>query len=233
MAVREDQLYLLGVKESGLAPGLRDVTFKTTRGDFTGQLRLSTGVRRGVLVLSDVEGGTDGPCGVFPELTDELVERGVGSLRLSFRAPGDCVQCTIDALLGLQYLDDEGVNDVVLVGWSFGASVALAAGSLGRTVRGIAAVSPKNVLDCCLRWLKSRPLLLVHGDADRVAPVEISRKVYYKTGEPRRLIIYAGAGHNCGEVRDQLRRDLALWIMDVLQPRHSAQASTAFAQPLN
>ena len=221
MAVREDQLYLVGVNESSAGPGLRNVTFRTTRGDFNALARLRGGIQSGVIVLGDPEIGADGPCSIFSELADELIEQGIGTLHLNYRSPGNYVQCTIDALLALQYLDDEGVNDVVLVGWSFGASVALAAGSLGRTVKGIAAISPRNVFDTFLRWLRSRPLLILHGDADRVSPVEVSRDVYFKTREPRKLIIYPGAGHNCEEVRDQLRKDLSSWIMTVLhaQPR--------------
>ena len=36
----------------------------------------------------------------------------------------------------------------------------------------------------CLRRLRSRPLLLLHGDSDRVSPVEVSKRVYFRSGEP-------------------------------------------------
>lgn len=42
-----------------------------------------------------------------------------------------------------------------------------------------------------------RPLLLIHGDADPVIPVEHSRQIFAAAGEPKELWIAPGAGH-CG-----------------------------------
>ncbi len=48
--------------------------------------------------------------------------------------------------------------------------------------------------------LSPRPLLLVHGSQDETVPVSHARKLYAEAGEPKRLVIIDGAGH-------QLRRD--------------------------
>lgn len=40
-----------------------------------------------------------------------------------------------------------------------------------------------------------RPLLLVHGSADDVVPVDHARKLYARAGDPKRLVIIDGAGH--------------------------------------
>ena len=213
---REDQLYLIGVNQTCVRPNLRRLTFRTTRGDFNALAHFKKGVRQGAIELGDRPTGLDGPGSIFPQLANELLDHGIGSLRLAYRSPGDCAQSAIDVLLALQYLDDEGIRDVVLVGWSFGGAVALWAGSLGKTVRGIAAISTTDVADCCLRLLGSRPLLLLHGDSDTISPVDVSRRVYFKSGEPHRLIVYPGAGHGFDEVRDQLRSDLRSWVINVL-----------------
>jgi dipeptidyl aminopeptidase/acylaminoacyl peptidase len=42
-----------------------------------------------------------------------------------------------------------------------------------------------------------RPLLLIHGDADSVIPVEHSRQIFTAAGEPRELWVVPGAEH-CG-----------------------------------
>lgn len=219
---RQDQLYLIGIGQTTVGPNLQRLTFHTTRGDFNALAHLKKGVRQGAIELGDRGTGLDGPGSIYPQLANELLDQGIGSLRLACRSPGDCAQSAIDVLLALQYLDDEGIRDVVLVGWSFGGAVALSAGSLGKTVRGIAAISTTDVADCCLRRLHSRPLLLLHGDCDRVSPVEVSRRVYFRSGEPRRLIVYPGAGHSFDEVRDQLRNDLKNWVLSVLHSRRIA-----------
>ncbi len=213
---RQDHLYFIGIDQAPVGPNLRRLTFRTTRGDFNAVAHLRKGMHQAVVELGDLSTGLNGPGSIYPQLANELLDQGVGSLRLAYRSPGDYAQSAIDVLLALQYLDDEGIRDVVLVGWSFGGAVALSAGSVGRTVRGIAAISTADVADSCLRRLRSRPLLLLHGDSDRVSPVEVSKSVYFKSGEPHRLIIYPGAGHGFDEVRDQLRSDLKNWVLGVL-----------------
>ena len=219
---REDQLYLIGIDQTRIGRDMRSLTFHTTRGDFEALASYREGMGKGAVVLGDPDSGPDGPSNIYPDLASDLLDRDVGSLRLRYRSPGDCVQSAIDVLLALQYLDDEGIRDVVLVGWSFGGAVAISAGALARTVRGIAAISTLQVSDCCVRRLRSKPVLLLHGDADEVSPVEVSRRVYFKCDEPRRLIIYSGADHNCHEARDRLRSDLRRWILKTLRTTKTA-----------
>jgi len=97
------------------------------------------------------------------QIAHDLGGQNIGSMRLDYRFPGDCAQCAIDALLACQYLDDEGISDVLLVGWSFGAAVALAAGSVGSTIRGVAAIHPVKLPDCCVHWMGRKRLLVMDG----------------------------------------------------------------------
>lgn len=45
------------------------------------------------------------------------------------------------------------------------------------------------------------PLLVVHGDADTLVPVEHARRIFAAANEPKRLYIVPGAGHNDVQVR--------------------------------
>lgn len=42
----------------------------------------------------------------------------------------------------------------------------------------------------------SVPLLIFHGDRDRIVPVEMSRRLYARAREPKTLVIVEGAGHS-------------------------------------
>ena len=61
----------------------------------------------------------------------------------------------------------------------------------------IAAISP-------------RPVLVIHGAADRIVPCDMSRELHEAAGEPKELWIVEGAGHTAaGSVRrDEYRRKL-------------------------
>jgi len=57
--------------------------------------------------------------------------------------------------------------------------------------RGFEVVTPVDWID----RISPRPVLLVHGDADELIPLEHAYLLYGKAGEPRELRIIPGAGH--------------------------------------
>ncbi len=213
---RRQQVYVINISEESLSPGLGLLTFHTNRGNFTALAHLGKGLHQGVIMLGDASGSFSGPGSLFALISDDLFKQGIASLRLDYRLPGECRAAAVDALIAAQYLDDECVNDLVAVGWSFGASVAIALGALGRRVHGVAALALSEAAGCCLRRLRSKPVLLIHGSADKVSPPEVSRRIYDELDEPRRLLIYPGVGHTFAEARERLISDLRHWITDTL-----------------
>lgn len=57
--------------------------------------------------------------------------------------------------------------------------------------RGFETVSPIKWID----KISPRPLLLVHGDADELIPLEHAQRLYQKAKDPKELIIVPGARH--------------------------------------
>jgi dipeptidyl aminopeptidase/acylaminoacyl peptidase len=57
--------------------------------------------------------------------------------------------------------------------------------------RGFETVSPINWVD----RISPRPLLLVHGDADELIPLEHAHRLYQKAKEPKELKVIPGARH--------------------------------------
>lgn len=209
----DDGIYVIGVEEKPLEEDIKNLRFHTTRGDFEALLHTHSGSHKGVVMLGGYSGGFDGPGSIFSDLSQKLLDSGITSMRLNFRHPGDCVQCGIDTLLALQYLDDDAVHDVILLGWSFGGAVAITTGSLGKGIRGVAAISTIEVADCCAKRLRSKPLLLIHGESDLTSPIAWPKRVYSLAEGPRDLIVYSGIGHDMQSVGSRLVKDLSNWIL--------------------
>lgn len=213
----DDRLYVIGVQERSASTDSSQITFLTTRGELRARVRMHRGMKQAVIML----GGDIGESGFEPAfdlLDGKLAAKGIGAVWLDYRSPGDVAQCAIDTLLACQYLDDEGIRDVMLVGWSFGASVAAAAGSVARNVRGIAAISAREATETCARRLRAKPLLLLHGEKDKVTPVEYVNRICARSNSPSRLVVYAGAGHDLKEVRQKLNDDLVDWLTCAFDP---------------
>jgi hypothetical protein len=126
-----------------------------------------------------------------------------------------------DAKLAWRDLVGRGVqaDSVILYGESLGTGVATRV-ALETPARGLVLDSPfTSIVDIGesrypmlpVRWLLAHryetirvigdlglPLLVVHGEADGVVPVEMGRKVFaaaVRSREPKRLVTLPGAGH--------------------------------------
>jgi fermentation-respiration switch protein FrsA (DUF1100 family) len=81
-------------------------------------------------------------------------------------------------------------------------------------LNGFTALAPKRSVD----RISPRPLLLVHGDADDVVPVNHAHELYDKAGEPKELRIISGAGHRLRHVPEAV--DIAKAWLEQFKNRH-------------
>jgi alpha-beta hydrolase superfamily lysophospholipase len=159
-------------------------------------------------------GGFDGPAsGIYKELSTRLVEKGLSSLRLNYRQPGEFEECVMDVLGALSFVKGIGGGAVVLVGHSFGGAVVIKAGELSPAVAAVAALSSQRFGTSTVENLAPRPLLLVHGTADTVLPPQASEDIYDRARQPKRLTLLEGAGHGLMEARDDLLEMLEMFIV--------------------
>jgi len=63
--------------------------------------------------------------------------------------------------------------------------------SVKKWVDGFKTVAPIEYIG----QVSPKPLLLVHGEADDVVPVEHAERLYARAGKPRKKVILPGAGH--------------------------------------
>ena len=122
-----------------------------------------------------------------------------------------------DADAAMAWLEEQrGVRDVVVFGESIGAAVALGL-AVERPPAAVVLRSPFTSLGDVARlhygpvpdWLLrdrypslrrvdrlAAPLLVIAGEADRIVPVELSRRLFAAAPEPKRLVTIPGVGHN-------------------------------------
>ncbi|HUW45423.1 MAG TPA: alpha/beta hydrolase, partial [Dehalococcoidia bacterium] len=71
-------------------------------------------------------------------------------------------------------------------------------------------ITPINWID----KISPRPLLLAHGDADELIPLEHAQKLYQKAKEPKELKIIPGAKHKM-----RLEKAAMAFVLDWLTAR--------------
>lgn len=152
------------------------------------------------------------------------VGRGRGMFMLTYRgyggstgAPSEAANVA-DARLAYETLRGQGIaaGDIILYGESLGSGIATqlaAAVPVGGLILDAPYTSTVDVGAAAYPFLPVRllmtdryetlryigavkaPVLIVHGDQDRIIPVAMGRRVFEAAPGPKRLVVLAGAGH--------------------------------------
>ncbi len=193
------------------------VEFSTSRGPVRGVLHPVEGARGAVVMVGGAGGGITGPAGIYEELATRLRADGAASLRLEYRTPNHLDECVYDLLAGIEALGQQGIEQVVLVGWSFGGAVVISAGVASDAVVGVATVASQTYgAEAVGELSPEKSLLLIHGTADGVLPYGLSRQLYAQAGEPKELVLYPDDGHGVERHRSEMLEKLHGWSEDLL-----------------
>jgi pimeloyl-ACP methyl ester carboxylesterase len=196
------------------ADGTFRIVLRTSRGDISCLFTACEGQPGVALFVSGALGGFDGPAdGIYKELSTRLVDKGLSSLRVNYRQPGEFEECVMDVLGALSFVKGIGGGSVVLIGHSFGGAVVIKAGELSPAVAGVAALSSQRFGTSTVENLAPKPLLLVHGTADTTLPYEASEDIHERAKQPKKLVLLEGAGHGLREVRDEVLEILEMFIV--------------------
>jgi len=211
------RLKLTGVQSQSLGANQARVILSTSEGDMEGIFHATRGTS-GVIWVCGALGGLDGPSfGIFALLSQRLLDDGISSLRLNYRLPGDFEECVRDILVGIQFLEQKGIDRIALAGHSFGGAVVIMAGTMSPLVKAVVGLSSQTYGAQRVNHLSPRPLLLIHGERDQNLPALCSQHIYEWAREPKELVIYKDCGHFLRECHQELEELLRQWLLDKLQ----------------
>ncbi|ROT40560.1 alpha/beta-hydrolase [Sodiomyces alkalinus F11] len=156
--------------------------------------------RTAAILLSGAGGGVTGPSSIYLSLACKLatLSTGIPTLRLDYRAPARNRYCVQDVRAAMAYLEDMyGLNRFILVGWSFGGAPVFTVAGGDKRVVGCATVASQTAETEGIRKLAPRPLLLLHGTADRTLSSTCSERLFSMYGDRRngRLQLFEGDNH--------------------------------------
>jgi pimeloyl-ACP methyl ester carboxylesterase len=198
--------------------GFRPVGLATSRGEVKCRFYQVAGAGSAVIWIGGVGGDWDTPAqGLYPRLCRELQDEGIASLRVQFRHPTTLDESVADVLVGLAFLQTEGILVAGIIGHSFGGAVAIQAAVASEAVRSVVTLATQSSgADPVARLAPRCPILIVHGTADRVLPPSCSEQVYAIAGGRKRLELIEGAGHGLDEAAGEVHRLVRDWIIATL-----------------
>jgi alpha/beta superfamily hydrolase len=208
------KLKIIDINSKKQGKNQEQVVIKTSDGNIECIFH-EAGSKRGIIWLCGALGGFDGPSfGIFKILSERMVEDDFSSLRLHYRYPGDFEECVLDVLMGVDFLKQRGVNEVALVGHSFGGAVAIQAGTMSKEIKAVVGLASQTYGAQLVAKLAPRPLLLIHGERDRNLSADCSRYIYQWAQEPKELRILKNNGHFLREAHQELLIWIRDWLLD-------------------
>lgn len=221
--VPQTPLEMLGViasQQANLSTTLRQLELYTMRGLLSLLWHEPAGKARNVAVLmmGGAMGGTLGPGeSLYHRVGEVLAQQGVPSIRMSYRKPNDMDRCCIDAAAAVQLLVGSGADSVVLMGHSFGGAVAVRVGvGLSEMVGGVVTFATQSAGCEVAGGLQGKPLLMFHGDADSILPVEASEVVKAMAGTGD-LHVMSGDDHLLAKSHDAMLDIVLPWLNTVFE----------------
>lgn len=188
------------------------VRLETTRGAIEGILHPVEGGTSAIICVGGAMGGLDGPADrLYERLSTLLAPSRVTVLRINYREPNNFEECVLDVLAGCSFMRGIGAGELALVGHSFGGAVVIKAAELHEGVRGVVSMSPQLYGTREVENM-GKPLLLIHGMSDSVLNHEASEDIYRRAHEPKRIALYAEAGHSLIQAKDQIDQLLVEWL---------------------
>ncbi len=200
----------------------RGLLFRTNRGEIPAIIHRAPRHRApscelAIIWVGGARGGFGGPAGgMYARLAERFLNKGITSLRLSYRQPNVLPECVLDLLAGIAMLKGTGHQPLVLVGHSFGGAVVVAAGVASSHVQGVVCLSPQTHGAGMAGQLSPKALLVVHGKSDSRLPYSCGVQIHDWAQEPKKLVLYEGAEHRLEECKDELESLLLEWIPTTL-----------------
>ena len=223
-----DALRTLAVTHVGVADGFEHVEAYTMSGLLTLLCHGGPDLADVVLMCGGAMGGLLGPSdGLYHDLGVVLARRGIATIRVGYRRPGDLDRCTHDVLAAADFAARRGGRRFVVVGHSFGGAVAVNAGiALGDAAAGVVTLATQSAGCEGAHLLGATPLLLIHGDRDEILPSFVSEAVRELAGDggPRELVVLPGDGHMLDRAAVPMRGRLLEWVADRFDARLNDKA---------
>lgn len=213
------QLQIIGIRAGDRTDGAQPLTIDTNRGPLEVALHEATRATRLVMCVGGVGGGLEGPAMIYPRLGAELPAHGLAVMRLAYRRPGILEECLGDVRAGLSLMVSRGIGEIALVGHSFGGEVVILIAAHDPRIAAVVAISShlRGAIDS-VAALAPRPLLLIHGEADKVVNVQDSVKLYAQAGEPKALKLFPGADHVLSQVSEEAYVAVRDWLLEHFAP---------------
>jgi pimeloyl-ACP methyl ester carboxylesterase len=195
------------------------VTLDTNRGRVECRYYHIPGEKKAVIFVGGIDGGFDSPAkNLYTKLSQNLSLRKMSSLRLQYRYPSDLVESALDVLAGITFLERFGIEEIALVGHSFGGAVVIqAAAAAPEIVKTVVTLASQAQGAEAVSYLEETSILLIHGNNDKIFPTHSSTYIYDLANGPKELLFFDDTSHSLQESAKEVYDIVEHWLIEKMQ----------------
>lgn len=162
--------------------------------------------------------GFDSPAAnVYERLGKELSNEGVSAVHLRFRHIDRFEETVHDVRAAVEFLQEQGIKKVVLIGHSLGGASVLSAASYEPCVVGVAALCSQPYGAGRVKALSGKHLYVAAALFDVVEPPCWSSAIYREAHCQKQLTYFRGF-HNLETCKDDVYGSLHKWVLECKVP---------------
>jgi pimeloyl-ACP methyl ester carboxylesterase len=197
----------------------RPIILNTNRGEIIARFYHIPNIKRAVIFVGGVGGGFDTPArNLYGRLAEKLVAEGISTLWIQYRNSQDLVEATVDVMAGIMFLEQNGIEQIGLVGHSFGSAAVIQAAVNDDNVKTVVCLATQGFgADQVADLASETSLLLIHGKNDKTLPHPVAEYVHTIAHEPKQIMLMEGTGHNLDESSDRVYEAVHLWLTKQLE----------------
>ena len=171
----------------------------------------------GLLFVSGVDGGFVEPVdGIYDRLATEFSKKGVTSIFVEYRDPGNLEPSVEDALSAYDELKRQGVKRLYVIGWSFGGAVIINTAVQIPEALGIIGFAAQSLdTEAAARFRTDQTVLLFHSQADENVPYYAAGQILdtLPAGVHSQLVSFENGDHLLEVMADRIDPKVRDWIM--------------------
>lgn len=185
----------------------------TEHGPMEARLFDAGSTKSGAIFVGGNAGTFDSPAnGLYARLGLDLSRSGVTCLWVRYRDTQNGGGAFEPLRPAIRALSGRGIARIGLVGHASGGAAVIRAAEIAREVRAIVTLAMQNDRADLVADMNPRPILLVHGTADRAAAPSASVEMYRLAREPKELRLIDGAGHDLDEAPGTVHLLVRAWL---------------------
>jgi alpha/beta superfamily hydrolase len=209
------EITINGFYPQGSQDSYSAVKIDTNRGAIACRYYEVEGAKGCAIFVGGAGGGWDSPArDLYGSLCESLSAQGIAALRIRYREANNLIECVLDVLAGTAFLQMEDIEQVALVGHSFGGAVVIGAGAASPMTRTVVALSTQTYgIDPITDLPENSSILLIHGKSDSVLPPRCSEVAYRLAHEPKQIMLLDGVDHGLDEAREPILNTVQDWIV--------------------